>query len=255
MPDIISRACAARASARAASRGAQTFVTVILSLIAALLPACSARNHIGEQSPGAAGTGGAGIGSAGQSGAGGVGQAGSAGLAGRGGSAAGNTGTGGATAGTSGATGAAGATALGPQPRVLIVDPPTNRFLSFDRSGQARDYRAQLDFGAGFGARTIWLDGWFSMIWDAPPLGGNYASPGAPRGFDEPRAPSVILIRSAADSGNTVKIKAVGTSGTLLATHTLSGAWEAFQISPKRGYLYAQGHDRPPERRPMRSSG
>ena len=143
--------------------------------------------------------------------------------------------------GAAGAAGAAGAIGTGPQPRVLFVDPPTSRFLSYDRDGQpVHDYGTQLDFGSGFGGRGIWLDGWLPVNWDGAQPTGAYASAPPPRGFDEPLAASVMMIRAAATSGSTVKVKALRADGSLLATQTLSGTWTAFQISPRRMYLYGK---------------
>jgi hypothetical protein len=259
VPHFIAHTGAVRAWGVRDARRPRRFAGIVLALLAAQLSACSGRNHIGAQLPGTgggdgtgsggatAGSGGAGSGGAGSGGAssGGAGSGGaSSGGAGSGGASSGGAGSGGASSGgAGGATGAGGVTGGGPQPRVLVVDPPTNRFVTYDRDGQpVRDYLGQLDFGSGFGARSVWVDG-YGMPWDVPSTLVIF-SPVAPRGLDEPLAQSVILIRSAATSGDVVKIKMVGAGGALVGAQTLSGKWEAFELSPKRGYVHALALDR-----------
>jgi hypothetical protein len=258
VPHTIAHTGAVRASGVREARRPRRFAETLLALIALQLSACSGRNHIGAQLPGTggsdgpgsggatAGSGGATAGSGGATGGnGGAGNGGAgSGGAGNGGAGSGGAGNGGAgSGGAGGATGAGGAAGGGPQPRVLVVDPPTNRFVAYDRDGQpVRDYRGELDFGSGFGARSVWVEG-YGMPWDVPST-LVVASPVAPRGLHEPLAQSVILIRSAATSGDVVKIKMVATGGALVGAQTFSGRWEAFELSPKRGYVYALALDR-----------
>src|SRR5262245_10463942 len=141
----------------------------ILGLIAVLAAACSSQSQTGMPGSG----GGAGqAGSGGASGSGGAtaGRGGSAGVTGSGrGTGAGGAkrGAGGATGGSGGATGGAGGSSVVVvQPRALIIDPPTNRFQTFDLDGQpVRIFNSELDFGAGFGGQVIWVGG-LGTGWD-----------------------------------------------------------------------------------------
>jgi hypothetical protein len=211
----------------------------LLPLMAALGAACSSQNHLGTQGTAGAGAGAGQAGSTGTGAGGGgpAGNGGTGGTSGAGGTSAGGAGGEGAT-GAGGAAGAGGATAVGPQPRVLLVDPATNRFLTYDLDGQpVRDLSPQLDFGAGFGKRIVRVDG-LGTAWDENEWSVISAT-GAPRGVDEPLTPSVILIHATATGGDVVKVKALEPSGALVTSQTLSGAWNGFDMSPKRGYLYA----------------
>ena len=208
-----------------------------LSLAAVLIAACSATNGTRAQGTGGAGTAGRGGATAGDGGPGGAaGAAGeTAGAGGTGGASAGN----GGGVGAGGTTGAGGAAPIGPQPRVVLIDPMNSRFLVYGLDGQPeRDLSPHLDFGAGFGDRIIYIDG-LATAWGG--IGGaRIDGPGTPPGLDQPRTPSVILIRAIADTGDVVKVKALEPSGAIVMTQTLAGAWNGFEMSPGRGYLTAQ---------------
>jgi hypothetical protein len=239
-------------------------VTLLLAFAAAAAPACSGRNQIGIQLDG----GGAGGSNAGNSGTGGRGGAAGAGgqssVAGSSGGAVGGTGgssgvAGGAGGGAAGmgvagsgtaGGGAAGTgvTPSGPQPRVLVVDPATNRFVAYDRQGQVvHNYHDRLDLGAGFAGRNVWVDGRLSS-WDGPTdaRAGSLVVAG-PNGFAEPLQPSRILIRGQSSTTGPTRVRVLGADGAIINEHTIAGAWEAVHLSPKRGYIYANRYvDTPP---------
>jgi hypothetical protein len=153
--------------------------------------------------------------------------------------APGGSGSGGGMGGGGGA-GGSGDTPAGPQPRVLVVDPATNRFLSYDRQGQiVRSYHERLDVGTGFGGRNVWVDG-AVMSWDGPSdaRAGSLVV-AAPSGFDEPLQPSRILIRAQASPAGPTRVRVLGADSAIITEHTIAGVWEAFHLSPKRGYIYA----------------
>jgi len=125
---------------------------------------------------------------------------------------------------------------------VLVVDQASNRFVAYDRQGQiVRDYRARLDLGSGFTARNVWVDGRL-LSWDGPTAshGGNLV--GAPRGLAEPLGPSRILIHAQASATGPNKVRVLAPDGEITNEHTITGSWEAFDLSPARGYLYASRH-------------
>jgi len=125
---------------------------------------------------------------------------------------------------------------------VLIVDPATNRFASYDRDGQqVHDYSAHLDFGAGFGARSVWREDGPGTSWDANAPSGAFWSPPPANGFDQAPMASALLISAATTAGDHVSVKAVRADGTLIGSASLSGAWNAMQLSPRRVYIAAQG--------------
>ena len=166
-----------------------------------------------------------------------AGQAGS-GTAGTGGGAIAGTG-GGASAGTGGVGGAAGSLNPGaPEPRVLVVDPATDRFVAYDRGGQiVHDYHAELDFGTGFVARNAWVD-WRLLRWDGPSdVPPRLDRPA--RGLSVPLRGSRILLRAENPGAGRVKVKVLTAAGTVENAFTVDGAWSAFQLSPTRQYIYA----------------
>ena len=148
-------------------------------------------------------------------------------------------GTGGS--GVAGSAGTAGAAGL--EPRALIVDPATSRFVAYDRNGQiVHDYSAKLDLGSGYTARNIWVNGRL-LPWDGPLDARPGGLLGRSPGLAEPPAPSWILIRAAPPAAGSAKVRMLTVGGQTAADLSVAGAtWESFQLSPQGGYLYANAY-------------
>ncbi len=192
----------------------------------------------------------AGDGQGGRAGMGAMGGAGTGGMSGASGSggamsagAGGDAGSGSASGG-GGAAGAGGAKGSGfgkaeVEPRVLVVDPAANRLEARDREGVlVRNYVADLELGSDYANRSVAADTLDFLPWDGTEYASAYLS-GTNRGLAEAIQPSRIIIRADATTGTAVKIKLLTVSGAVAAEHPINGAWPAFQISPRRGYLHA----------------
>jgi hypothetical protein len=233
-------------------------------VLAFALASCSARNQIGIQvdgGAGAPGNGGAGAGGVvggGGNSAGGAagslgatgGEAGSLGAAGSAG-AAGAVGGGGSSAGgaagslgAAGSAGAAGAATGGIEPRALIIDPATNRFVAYDRDGRiVHDYLSRLDLGTGFTERTINANG-NVVAWDGGGGGGNSLSSSysPPSGLAETIEPSSMVVTAHASPAVNTKVRRFAVDDRSASDLTIAGTWTSVGVSPKRDYLAAAGN-------------
>jgi hypothetical protein len=90
----------------------------------------------------------------------------------------------------------------GIQPRVLIIDPATDKFVTYDRDGQTvHDYHAALDFGAGYEKRSVRQEA-ISVAWDATASAFyNNDYPAPLPGLDEALRPSRIVVVAESTAG------------------------------------------------------
>jgi hypothetical protein len=139
-----------------------------------------------------------------------------------------------------------GAETSGPQPRVLVIDPATDQFLTYDRDGlPVHDYHSALDFGDGYDRRSVWAESLF-VAWDtatATDLTYNTALTSAPLGLDEPLRPSRIVVRAGSTQGLGTMAKLIAVDGTIAADLALPGDRTDVRVSPAQKFLYADNHN------------
>jgi len=78
-----------------------------------------------------------------------------------------------------------GAETSGPQPRVLVIDPATDQFLTYDRDGLPCTTITALSIRRGYDRRSVWAESLF-VAWDtatATDLTYNTALTSAPLGL------------------------------------------------------------------------
>jgi hypothetical protein len=196
----------------------------------------------GSDRGGAGGTGEAGSGQAGMGAMAGAGGAGTAGMGATSGSG-GTMGGGGGSGGNGGSGGKArpdfGKAEV--EPRVLVVDSVSNRLQAHDREGAVvRNYVLEVDLGSDYTHRAVTAaDALMHVKWDdTDPAAAAYFS-GSHRGLVEAIQPSRILVQATATTGAASKVKVLTVPGEVAAEHRINGLWDAFQISPRREYLFA----------------
>ena len=131
----------------------------------------------------------------------------------------------------------------GIQPRVLIIDPATDKFLTYDRDGQTvHDYHSALDFGAGYEKRGIRQEA-ISVAWDATAtVYYNNDFPAPLPGLDEPLRPSRIVVVAASTSGLGARAKIISMDGSVVADHAVPADHMDVRVSPAQKFLYAAQH-------------
>jgi hypothetical protein len=139
-----------------------------------------------------------------------------------------------------------GAETSGPQPRVMVIDPATDQFLTYDRDGQPlHDYHGALDFGDGYDRRSVWAESLF-VAWDtatATDLTYEPALKSAPLGLDEPLRSSRIVVRAGSTQGLQTRAKLITADGSIAADLTLPGDRTDVRVSPGQKFLYADNHN------------
>jgi hypothetical protein len=131
----------------------------------------------------------------------------------------------------------------GIQPRVLIIDPATDKFLTYDRDGQTvHDYHSALDFGAGYEKRGIRQET-ISVAWDATAtVYYNNDFPDPLPGLDEPLRPSRIVVVAASTSGLGARAKIISMDGSVVADRAVPADHMDVRVSPAQKFLYAAQH-------------
>lgn len=131
----------------------------------------------------------------------------------------------------------------GIQPRVLIIDPATDKFLTYDRDGQTvHDYHSALDFGAGYEKRGIRQEA-ISVAWDATAtVYYNNDFPAPLPGLAEPLRPSRIVVVAASTSGLGARAKIISMDGSVVADRVVPADHMDVRVSPAQKFLYAAQH-------------
>ena len=131
----------------------------------------------------------------------------------------------------------------GIQPRVLIIDPATDKFLTYDRDGQTvHDYHSALDFGAGYEKRGIRQEA-ISVAWDATASAFyNNGYPAPLPGLGEPLRPSRIVVVAASTSGLGARAKIISIDGSVVADRAVPTDHMDVRVSPAQKFLYAAQH-------------
>ena len=178
----------------------------------------------------AVGTGGT-VGGGGVAGSGGAGGTGPATGSGDGPGAGGSAPERDAGAGTDGGVAPTG------KPRVLLMAPAAEQLWACDADGQSvADYRSALDFGPGYGRRTIWSGG-RGIRWDAWPAPGGYplnSTGGASRVLIT-ADPSTGLVDARLDS----QLKVLTSDGKVEASYPVPTSSSRVVLSPRGSYVYA----------------
>jgi hypothetical protein len=125
----------------------------------------------------------------------------------------------------------------------LIIDPATDKFLTYDRDGQiAHDYHSALDFGAGYEKRSIRQET-ISVAWDATASAFyNNDYPAPLPGLGEPLRPSRIVVVAASTLGQGAKARIVSVDGSVVADRAVPVDHMDVRVSPAQNFLYAAQH-------------
>jgi hypothetical protein len=124
--------------------------------------------------------------------------------------------------------------------RVLLVDKASDVFAAYDANGKAvRDYHALLDFGSGYDAPWISLDGNMARWTTATDLITDIWWLRPALGRDEPAVSSTLVIAAHQTGGSSNRIKLASMAGDVLATLNVAGDYDGYALSPRARHLVA----------------